>query len=396
MTIEGLERVGGFNTCRQIGMLQCQFDRFNKIVTIEMMFDVMGYMQQIQRASEISPESSIVPNTLDMALQTSKEAQAIVNAKAPYQVLHVNDAWTCCNGYSQSEAEGCSLVKVLQSYDYQSEIINKAAADCAMGRPGSTLYMSMPSSVSGANVKYKSSVPQLFYIKICPLTADTDVVSHILATIVRIPLSNEEINLFLNSKKICPLTADTDVVSHILATIVRIPLSNEEINLFLNSKMAQYVSNVPSLSTSVRVASHISSSSSSSNSSNTVDMQGNYNNLMSSNTVFPPYTPATAQKQLSQHISPHMMHPGGLAFSSLQHSEYGMSTQQQQQLLFQQQQPAPHLPPGFGSLVQTQTRSQQVSQQQQQQQQYHPQLSQHNNSSRSQDISLTGYPAHLS
>mmetsp|Transcript_21117 Transcript_21117/g.29051 ORF Transcript_21117/g.29051 Transcript_21117/m.29051 type:complete len:360 (-) Transcript_21117:331-1410(-) len=353
MTIEGLERVGGFNTCRQIGMLQCQFDRFNKIVTIEMMFDVMGYMQQIQRASEISPESSIVPNTLDMALQTSKEAQAIVNAKAPYQVLHVNDAWTCCNGYSQSEAEGCSLVKVLQSYDYQSEIINKAAAECAMGRPGSTLYISMPSTLSGANVKYTSVSPQLFYIKICPLTADTD------------------------------------VVSHILATIVHIPLSNEEIKLFLNSKMAQYVSNVP---TNIRVASH-SSSSSNATSSNSVD---NYNNLLSSNTFFPPYAPATAQKQSSQQMPPHLMHPGGLvAFSTMHHNEYGMSTQQQQQLLFQPQQPTSHLQPGsgYGPLIQTQTRSQQVPQSQQ----YRPQQPQQhsNNPSRSQDTSLNGYPPHL-
>ena len=34
--------------CKQIGMFQSQFDRYNKIVSLEMMFDVMGYMQQIQ------------------------------------------------------------------------------------------------------------------------------------------------------------------------------------------------------------------------------------------------------------------------------------------------------------------------------------------------------------
>lgn len=34
----------------QHGMLQCKFNRENKIVAAEMVFDVMGYMQQLQVA----------------------------------------------------------------------------------------------------------------------------------------------------------------------------------------------------------------------------------------------------------------------------------------------------------------------------------------------------------
>ena len=64
----------------------------------------------------------------------------------------------------QSEAEGCSLIQMLNSYDYQSEIILKTAAECAAGRPGSTLFMSKPSSGRGG--RHRSSVPQLFYIKV--------------------------------------------------------------------------------------------------------------------------------------------------------------------------------------------------------------------------------------
>jgi hypothetical protein len=59
------------------------------------------------------------------------------------------------------------LVSVLLSFDYQSEIINKLAAECAMGRPGSTLYMSKPSTApSKGPLRSKSSLPQLFYIKV--------------------------------------------------------------------------------------------------------------------------------------------------------------------------------------------------------------------------------------
>ena len=64
----GHEMVGAFSPCVQHGMLQCRFNKQNKMVSAEMMFDVMGFMQQLQRASSVTPESSIVPNTLDMAM----------------------------------------------------------------------------------------------------------------------------------------------------------------------------------------------------------------------------------------------------------------------------------------------------------------------------------------
>jgi hypothetical protein len=48
MTIDGFERVGGYSLCTQIGMMHCHFDRFNKIISMEMTFDVMGFMQQLQ------------------------------------------------------------------------------------------------------------------------------------------------------------------------------------------------------------------------------------------------------------------------------------------------------------------------------------------------------------
>lgn len=36
------------DACMQYGMLQCKFNKKNKIVHAEMMYDVMGYMQQLQ------------------------------------------------------------------------------------------------------------------------------------------------------------------------------------------------------------------------------------------------------------------------------------------------------------------------------------------------------------
>ena len=48
MRTEGHDLVGAAGACVQHGMLQCRFNRHNKMVSAEMMFDVMGFMQQLQ------------------------------------------------------------------------------------------------------------------------------------------------------------------------------------------------------------------------------------------------------------------------------------------------------------------------------------------------------------
>lgn len=45
---EGSEQVGALYGCVQHGMLQAHFNSENKLVAAEMMFDVMGFMQQLQ------------------------------------------------------------------------------------------------------------------------------------------------------------------------------------------------------------------------------------------------------------------------------------------------------------------------------------------------------------
>lgn len=48
MKIEGYQNVGCTIGCIQHGMLQCKFNKQNKIVAAEMVYDVMGFMQQLQ------------------------------------------------------------------------------------------------------------------------------------------------------------------------------------------------------------------------------------------------------------------------------------------------------------------------------------------------------------
>jgi hypothetical protein len=48
MRLEGYQNVDSEYSCVQHGMLQCKFNKYNKMVSAEIMYDVMGFMQQLQ------------------------------------------------------------------------------------------------------------------------------------------------------------------------------------------------------------------------------------------------------------------------------------------------------------------------------------------------------------
>jgi len=168
------------NKCIQHGMIQCQFSQQNKIIAVEMVFDVMAFLQQIQRATILQPATNVLPNTIAVALQASKEARCIVKAGVPSTVIHVNDAWTKLNGYSQFDTEGKSLFEILEIVDCQREHFHSMLAECADGFPTSTVLIKKGTELS------------LFYLKLAPLTSEGDQVSHILGVQVAVSITAKE------------------------------------------------------------------------------------------------------------------------------------------------------------------------------------------------------------
>ncbi|GAB5032580.1 Hypothetical protein NocV09_01000280 [Nannochloropsis oceanica] len=91
------------------GMLYCRFNDQDRLTSVEIMFDVMTVMQQLQRASGVSCDFLIVPNSLEGACQRAATARVLVKAEAPYPVLHVNEHWTSLRGQTQVDVEGQPL-----------------------------------------------------------------------------------------------------------------------------------------------------------------------------------------------------------------------------------------------------------------------------------------------
>lgn len=196
MKIEGTELTTPQSVCTQHGMMQCRFNKQNKITAIEIMFDVMGFMQQLQRASSSSPECCISPNTLDMALQPSMEARSLIKAVGDFCVMHVNEAWTQLTGTVQSEAEGKRFLDVCGVVYLQREQLYKLCLDATTGKAGSLVIVAFhkrPSPVNAVSTTFSHSHQTtsmgdvaLSYIKLLPLTADSNKISHLLC--VQTPL----------------------------------------------------------------------------------------------------------------------------------------------------------------------------------------------------------------
>ena len=160
------------------GMLQCQFNRANKIISAEMAFDVMGYMQQLQQMGAINADAIFVPNSIDMAMRQSKEARALLHSSPPYIVNHINEAWTSLTKTLQSEGQGKSILNLLPVVESQLAQYEASLKSCSAGKACSIILMT-PTLL-------------LVHLKLLPLTSDGDKTSHILCTLSLLPTTADE------------------------------------------------------------------------------------------------------------------------------------------------------------------------------------------------------------
>jgi hypothetical protein len=105
---------GALAECVMPGMFRAHFSSRNKLLSVEMVYDAMGFMQQLERASGSERTAQIIPGSLEMALSpTSTEARVITLAEPPFLIVNVNEVWTRLTKYTQMEVEGRELLALL-------------------------------------------------------------------------------------------------------------------------------------------------------------------------------------------------------------------------------------------------------------------------------------------
>lgn len=205
-TSETVDDSDDAGACILHGMLQCRFNRFNKIVHAEMSFDVMGFMQQLHSIGTINPDHCIVPNTLEMAVQyTAVEARCVVKCtKNPdgsikdYLVLYINELWTGITNFSQSQCEGLPLIEAIDIISSQAQQFNALLQECAVGRTKSGIFVKFQKQSAHSADKSSAKLNDelvLVYTKFLPLTTNdvnATTVSHILCCQRILPLTAGE------------------------------------------------------------------------------------------------------------------------------------------------------------------------------------------------------------
>jgi PAS domain S-box-containing protein len=100
--------------------------------SLEIMYDSMGFMQQLERASGREGSFQIIPGSLEMALSPTKaEARVITTAQAPFLIVNVNELWTRMTGYTQMEVEGREFLSLLEG---------EGTVPAAGSRPGKPVH----------------------------------------------------------------------------------------------------------------------------------------------------------------------------------------------------------------------------------------------------------------
>jgi hypothetical protein len=158
---------GALADCVMPGMLRAKFSKSNKLHSLEMIYDAMGFMQQLDRANGGDVTAQIIPGSLETALvPCPHEARVITEAIPPYSIVYVNESWTRLTKYSQLDVEGQDLMSLLEGENTDSE---------AGVRPGKPVH-SLDEVATGrpacsTNLHYnKDGQPFLDFMSSYPLT----------------------------------------------------------------------------------------------------------------------------------------------------------------------------------------------------------------------------------
>mmetsp|Transcript_29542 Transcript_29542/g.71046 ORF Transcript_29542/g.71046 Transcript_29542/m.71046 type:complete len:660 (+) Transcript_29542:99-2078(+) len=168
---------GALADCVMPGMLRATFSAANKVQSIEIVFDAMGFMQQLDGANGGDVNAQVIPGSLEMALMNcGYEARVLTEARPPYSIVHVNEAWTKLTKYSQLEVEGKSLLPLIQGEETDPN------AGIREGRPVHRLEsVAQGRAACSTNVHYdKHGNSFIDFMSSYPLTNASDEISHIL------------------------------------------------------------------------------------------------------------------------------------------------------------------------------------------------------------------------
>ena len=164
------KQCGAHNELHQNGMLFCKFNSSHKIVSLEMMFDVMAFMLQVKMAMGYDNFNDVViPNTVQTCTKEFYYPMVMTSADRPYTITKVNERWEKLTGYKSEEVVGKSACSILQGADTTHEELDVLMRPVLFKRPS----CAMVTNYTKSGRRYRG------YLTLYPLSTDSKI-SHYL------------------------------------------------------------------------------------------------------------------------------------------------------------------------------------------------------------------------
>eukprot|EP00984_Skeletonema_dohrnii_P032894 scaffold27955_cov119-Skeletonema_dohrnii-CCMP3373.AAC.2 len=176
------KQCGAHNELHQNGMLFCKFNSSHKIVSLEMMFDVMAFMLQVKMAMGYDNFNDVViPNTVQTCTKEFYYPMVMTSADRPYTITKVNQRWEKLTGYKSEEVVGKSSCLILQGNDTTNEELDLLMRPVLFKRPS----CAMVTNYTKSGRRYRG------YLMLYPLSTDS-IISHYLGLTVFVQWIDKE------------------------------------------------------------------------------------------------------------------------------------------------------------------------------------------------------------
>mmetsp|Transcript_12343 Transcript_12343/g.21636 ORF Transcript_12343/g.21636 Transcript_12343/m.21636 type:complete len:571 (-) Transcript_12343:218-1930(-) len=183
MSTLNAKKLGTGNTTElsQRGMLLCKFNSAHKIVSIEIMFDVMAFMLQVKMAMGFDNFNDVViPNTVQTCCSQGRQydyPMVMTLANRPYTIVQVNERWENLTGYSRDEVVGKKSCSILQWQGPNTATMTQQqqrGSDGELDRLMGPVLFQRPSCAMLTNYT-KSGRRYRQYVTIYPLSTDSNI-----------------------------------------------------------------------------------------------------------------------------------------------------------------------------------------------------------------------------
>jgi len=199
MSTLNAKKCGANHELNQIGMLICKFNSAHKIISIELMFDVMAFTLQVRVAMGYDNFNDIViPNTVQTSARKEYDYPMVMTkANRPYSIVSVNERWEKLTGFKSGEVVGRSC-SILQGFDTTRKELNQLMAPTLYKRPSCAMVTNY--TKSGRKFRH--------YVTIYPLSTDSNI-SHFFGITTFVEFLDESAQHSNKNKSLSCLTSLT-------------------------------------------------------------------------------------------------------------------------------------------------------------------------------------------